>query len=392
MRTIWNQNSNMYLYVGMYRFCLLVHLLGSERTCRFRASHSFSLTAVLVLMDMLMIPTGKLYHSTTNRIKLWDQQPNKEYRPSYLLAAHIVHETLCPDVSRRASPFVLCSGYDSPIADGEGEPPLPVEPAVATGETIPPLCGWHNPDGGGGMRDGMWCLPSRAAAVRWCAGPTSRVGSGWWWKYCCRAGWWGPGPYKCGGRAAATAAIFNFSISASCSRFALARRFWNQILTCSGKRSEVSATSTALNTFVLIKAMIQTADQKMIPAERWAYFTRCRRLLAISETTVLLLVGATHTSAVTHTHTNSLTHSLTLTHSLSHTHTHTNSLTHSHSHTHSVTHTHTQTHSLTHSLTLTHSLSLSLTHTHTHTHTHKTPSTSSSLYWTNALSECFQDG
>ena len=58
--------------------------------------------------------------------------------PVYLLAEYVEHETPCPDIMSR---YLLCAGYESPMADGEGEPARPVEPAVATGETIPPLCG-----------------------------------------------------------------------------------------------------------------------------------------------------------------------------------------------------------------------------------------------------------
>lgn len=108
---------------------LLLHSFGSERKCHSKALKTFNLSAVSVLTDMLKILTCSVYHSTTNRIRI---------STIYLFAAHVRHETPCPDI---LSPYLSCAGYESPMADGEGEPARPVEPAVATGETIPPLCG-----------------------------------------------------------------------------------------------------------------------------------------------------------------------------------------------------------------------------------------------------------
>lgn len=104
-------------------------------------------------------------------------------------------------------------------------------------EVDPWAGGPSNGDGGimGPIPTIPGCLPwRRAVMAAWCGlGFEKRAAagcSGWWWKYCWRAGWWG-GPYKWWGLAAATAAILIFSISASCNLLALALLFWNQILT-----------------------------------------------------------------------------------------------------------------------------------------------------------------
>lgn len=82
---------------------------------------------------------------------------------------------------------------------GDGDPP-------DTGGWTMARWGGGRPMGGNG----------RPPAIRWCG-----------WKYCCSAGW----GYKWWGWRE-NCAILSFSISASCTRFAFALRFWNQIFTC----------------------------------------------------------------------------------------------------------------------------------------------------------------
>jgi hypothetical protein len=115
-------------------------------------------------------------------------------------------------VSRRvASCRVVCASHWCCKA--------PINPCWGPGWENSPRCGGPLPAAAAAMaaanRGGM----RPAAGAPWAAGPPNKA--------------------KDGGKRG-RAESRNFSISASCSRFAFARRFWNQIFTCNAKQVEAS--------------------------------------------------------------------------------------------------------------------------------------------------------